>query len=249
MSDETEALRALAANRGCRLAKSRRRKPGGDYGRYGLKDAKTGREVFGFGPEGFTATAEEIRDFLRGGAAAGWKTSLGGEGVRKAAAKPEPKSKPKSDPEPEPEKEPTIREAAPRDAEAIAALIVEVGYEVNAAAVRRRLAAARKAGEPPLVADSDGVVGCLTWHVMEVLHRPAPVGRITFLAVAEKGRGSGIGSALVAAAEALLAERGCGTVEVTSNVKRMRAHRFYEDRDYERTSYRFAKPLDDSKRT
>ena len=43
MSEQDDALREMAANRGCKLVKSRRRKPGGDFGRYGLKDAKTGK--------------------------------------------------------------------------------------------------------------------------------------------------------------------------------------------------------------
>ena len=77
MSGPDDALREMAANRGCRLVRSRRRKPGGDFGRYGLKDAKTGREVLGFGAKGLSATADEIESFLRGGAAASWKKSLG----------------------------------------------------------------------------------------------------------------------------------------------------------------------------
>ena len=86
MSAEDDALREMAANRGCKLVKSRRRKPGGDYGRYGLKDAKTGKEMLGFGPDGLTATAREIKAFLRGGAAASWKSSLRSA----AAARPAP---------------------------------------------------------------------------------------------------------------------------------------------------------------
>ena len=46
--ERDEALREMAANRGCKLVKSRRRKPGGDYGLYGLADRKTGKKVFGF---------------------------------------------------------------------------------------------------------------------------------------------------------------------------------------------------------
>jgi ribosomal protein S18 acetylase RimI-like enzyme len=235
VSADDEALRESAANRGCRLVRSRVRTPGrGDYGRFGLEDARTGKRVFGFSKSGLTATAEEIAQFLRGDAAADWKSSVG-----KVKAKPRPKPAPPSRPEPKL----SVREARPKDAEAIAALIVALGYEVTAAEVRTRLAALRKAGEPPLVAERGTLAGVLTWHVTPVLHRPRPVGRITMLAVAEPLRSQGIGAALVAEAEARLEAKGCGLVEVTSNKKRLRAHAFYERLGYERTSYRFAKAL------
>ena len=61
MSAGDDALREMAGNRGCKLVKSRIRTPGrGDYGRFGLKDLKTGREVLGFGLNGLTATGEVI---------------------------------------------------------------------------------------------------------------------------------------------------------------------------------------------
>jgi len=60
--------------------------------------------------------------------------------------------------------------------------------------------------------------------------------------VVEEGlRSQGIGAALVRAAEAWLKERGCGVIEVTSNLVRTDAHRFYERIGYERTSLRFAR--------
>lgn len=253
MSEADDALREMAANRGCRLRKSRRRKPGGDFGRFGLVDAKTGREVFGFGSKGLTATAEEIQGFLRGGAAGEWKSSLAGirpakgaatrtapARTSKARAAPKPKAEPK--PKPEPEKL-VIREAMPRDAETIADLLESLGYEASVADVKRRMALLKKGGEPTLVAARGGVIGCLTWHITPVIHRPRPVGRITMMVVAEAARGEGVGAALVAEAEARLGKAGCGLVEVTSNVKRLRAHAFYEKLGYERTSYRFAKML------
>jgi ribosomal protein S18 acetylase RimI-like enzyme len=125
----------------------------------------------------------------------------------------------------------------------LATLIAELGYEADEAELRRRLKRLRKGDEPPLVADLDGLVGCLTWHVTPVLHRPHPVGRITMMVVTEAARGSGIGARLLEAAETRLRDRGCGLVEVTSNMKLMRAHGFYERAGYERTSYRFAKEL------
>ena len=63
------------------------------------------------------------------------------------------------------------------------------------------------------------------------------------LVVAETQRGEGIGTALVEAVESRLRKAGCGLVEVTSNMKRMRAHAFYDGLGYQRTSYRFFKPL------
>lgn len=234
MSDDD--LRELAGNRGCKLVRSRIRTPGrGDYGRFGLKDAKTGREVFGFGRKGLTASEEEIEAFLRGNAAATWKISVGKTRRAAPAAKPAPK--------PRPAPKLVLREAKPKDAEAIAALIAALGYEAAAAEVRKRLGALVKAGQQALVADKGGIVGVLTTSMMTVLHRPKPVGRISMLAVAEDARGAGIGTALVAEAEKRLAARGCGLVEVTSNRQRLRAHAFYEKLGYERTLYRFAKVL------
>lgn len=77
-ADRDRMLKDMAANRGCKLIKSRKRTPGsGDYGRYGLKDAGSDREVFGFGKAGLlTASSEEIEGFLRKGAVSDWKSSL-----------------------------------------------------------------------------------------------------------------------------------------------------------------------------
>ena len=58
----------------------------------------------------------------------------------------------------------------------------------------------RKDGRPTLVATlGEAIVGCLTLSMMEVLHRPRPVGRISMLVVSEEQRGAGIGTDLVAA--------------------------------------------------
>ena len=85
--DQSDILREAARARGFRLAKSRRRKPGGDFGRYGLVGLESGRECLGFGPHGFTATAEEVHAYLRGGEVASWKRSLIGV-VEAAPAEP-----------------------------------------------------------------------------------------------------------------------------------------------------------------
>ena len=95
-----------------------------------------------------------------------------------------------------------------------------------------------------LVAELDGrVIGCLSTSIMRVLHRPAPVGRISMMVVDEALRNRGVGAALVRMAERTLAERGCYMVGVTSHVRRTEAHRFYERLGYERTSVRLARTL------
>jgi len=234
-----EELRELAENRGCQLVKSRIRTPGrGDHGRFGLKDAKTGRAVFGIGKKGLTATPEEIEQFLRGNAAATWKSSVGS-----AKRAPKPKAETRPTPKPKPAPKLVLRDARPGDAAAIAALIETLGYEAAAADVKRRLGAFAKAGGQAIVAEKGKLIGILTTEMMAVLHRPKPVGRISMLVVAEEARGAGIGGALVAEAEKRLATKGCGLIEVTSNRKLLRAHVFYEKLGYERTSYRFAKAL------
>lgn len=140
--------------------------------------------------------------------------------------------------------EPLIRAAEQRDGEALARLIGQLEYAVTAEEVAERLAIMQAEGRLVLVAELDGqVIGCLSTSIMRVLHRPAPVGRISMMVVDEALRGRGIGAALVRAAERSLAERGCYIVEVTSHVRRTEAHRFYERLGYARTSVRLAREL------
>jgi ribosomal protein S18 acetylase RimI-like enzyme len=250
-----ERLREAAANRGLKLVRSRIRTPGkGDYGRYGLTDAD-GAELLGFGPSGLSANAEEIEAYLHKGALSDWKTSLRSAGAKppparkkRSAAEPEPKSAraPKPEPKPEPEPEPpplSVRPARPADCEAIAALVRDLGFDSSPEAIGERLAALRKARETPLVAERGEVIGVLAWHVTPVLHRPRPVGRITMMVVADGERRRGVGRALVEAACEEMRSKGCGLIEVTSNVDLSGAHGFYRRLAFERTSYRFAKAL------
>jgi ribosomal protein S18 acetylase RimI-like enzyme len=136
------------------------------------------------------------------------------------------------------------RPAESRDAAALSALIAQLGYQASPGEVAERLATMAAEGRLVLVAELDGaVVGCLSTSVMRVLHRPAPVGRISMMVVDERLRSRGIGAELVRAAEAALAAQGCYMVEVTSHNRREAAHRFYERLGYEKTSVRLAKTL------
>lgn len=70
-------LREAARHRGYRLVKSRVKTPGkGDYGKYGLVDAK-GAAVFGREKDGpLTTSAAEVAAFLREGSASTWAASV-----------------------------------------------------------------------------------------------------------------------------------------------------------------------------
>lgn len=255
-------LRKMALHRGFKLVKSRRRKPGGDFGRYGLKTASSGDECLGFGKKGLTATVDEIEAFLRQQTASTWAQSLGSaepakpatnaeRGPRNAANRraPPPTLKPASTakvsikPKPAPKLSLRIREADSVDAEALARLVSSYA-PAEADEVAERLALLARAGERPFVAQlGDQMVGLITWHVTPVLHRARPVGRITYLEVDEKVRRQGIGRQLVETVEERLQERGCGSIEVTSNVRLAGAHKFYRALKFERTSHRFGKVL------
>jgi ribosomal protein S18 acetylase RimI-like enzyme len=138
----------------------------------------------------------------------------------------------------------SVREARAADCGAIKRLIDQLGYPVTAAEVETRLRSIEASGQAVLVAEADGkVIGCLSTSSMAVLHRPAPVGRISMMVVDEAHRGQGIGAQMVREAERLLAANGCRLIEVTSNNRRTDAHRFWESNGYERTSSRFAKAV------
>ncbi len=136
-----------------------------------------------------------------------------------------------------------IREAKPDDASALAGLFTELGFPASSQEMTDRLASFLPSAST-LVAEQNGkVLGVATVHVMPVLHRPTPVGRITALVVTEQSRGQGIGQTLVDAAEQFLARKGCQLIEVTSNQQLVNAHEFYRKQGYEITSYRFKKDL------
>ncbi len=266
-ADDSDApLREAAQHRGLRLVKSRRRKPGsGDYGFYGLTDAQ-GTALLGFGPDGLTATADDIAAFLRKGAASTWAESARTTKAnpkppsapkppeeparaiktRKGAPKAEqrPRPAPKAEPEPEPPapEPPTlaIRTAGKADAGAIATLVRRLHPDANG--IEERIAAPDKAGHGVLVADKGGVIGCIAWAIVPTLQQ-GDVGRITALVVDPDERRSGIGRALIEALADKLATHGCTTIEAMSEIEIRAAHGFFRRTGFTQTSYRFARTI------
>ncbi len=259
MSDERlDALAETARNRGLKLVRSRVRTPNKRrFGQVGLTD-KWGKAVFGMDEKGPVAKPEEVEDYLRNLGAKDWGASLDvavlprkrkpTKIAREAANDPEPETRPaprpKPVPKPKPPPEPKVREAKPGDSKELAKLIKYLGHPIDEKTVRKNLAALKKTGETPLVATlGKDVVGMCGVGRRVVIHRPAPLGRITALVVAEEAQGKGIGRLLVEEVERLLRKAGCKIIEVTSNDRRAAAHAFYRHLGYERTSIRFMKTL------
>lgn len=258
-AERLDELSESAQNRGLKLVRSRVRTPGKRrFGKVGLTDA-SGKPVFGMDSKGPIAKPEEVEAYLRNLGAKDWGASLDVAVLpRKKSAKtkreaandsepaPPPNRTPPPPPPPKPPPEPKIRirEAKPSDSDRIAELIGQLDHEIDEKSVRKNLGKLKKLGELPLVAMLDKkVVGLCGVHAMVTVHRPAPVGRITVLVVAEEARGRNIGRMLVDAAEEWSRERGCQIIEVTSNDRRAAAHAFYRRMGYERTSIRFFKKL------
>jgi GNAT superfamily N-acetyltransferase len=138
----------------------------------------------------------------------------------------------------------TIRDAEPRDAEALAGLMAQLGYPAEPAAIVPRLERLRIVGDRLVVAVvDDAVVGLAQLHVSPTIEHDRPAAKLSALVVDEARRGEGIGRALV---DAMLAEaqlRGCAVFFLTTSDRRGDAHAFYERLGLEQTGRRYGRTL------
>lgn len=139
----------------------------------------------------------------------------------------------------------SVREALASDAPRIAALAVQLGYEVPVGHVEQFLLHGSE-NRVVLVAivPRVGVVG---WVAVAERHALLSSRRadIEGLVVEDEYRGNRIGEMLVEAAETWARRRGCTALRLLSNVVRERAHEFYRRLGYDvlKTEYVFQKPL------
>jgi GNAT superfamily N-acetyltransferase len=249
---DLDQLAEAARNRGLKLVRSRVRTPGKRrFGKAGLID-KSGKPVFGMDAKGPIARPEDVQDYLRGLGSRDWGASLdvAAPQRKRTGKKPPPPAandqprKAQPAPRPKPPPKPLIRDAKPADAPRLVELVRLLEKDIDEKSLRRNLSALKKSGETPLVATlGKEVVGLCGISARVMIHREAPIGRISPLVVAEEAQGQGIGRLLVEAAESWMRKKGCKLVEVTSNDRRAEAHAFYRHMGYERTSIRFAKTL------
>lgn len=127
-----------------------------------------------------------------------------------------------------------MRPAEPRDAQALLALTIELGYASDLHEIEARLSRLLDHGEHALlVAESGGeVAGLCDLRLCEQIESPA-FAEIAALVVGERFRGQGHGTALVAAAQAWARARGLPELRVRTNVRRTRTQAFYRALGFE----------------
>jgi ribosomal protein S18 acetylase RimI-like enzyme len=86
----------------------------------------------------------------------------------------------------------------------------------------------------------DKIVGTFAFLIMDNLaHMGAPSAVIEDVAVDPQWQAQGVGKAMMQHALKMAAEKGCYKVTLSSNLKRERAHAFYESLGFERHGYSF----------
>jgi len=138
-----------------------------------------------------------------------------------------------------------IQVAQVEDAEAIAHLLHQLGYPVSIAEAAERIKKYNQPSYTLWVAKKENItVGFIALHIYEVLHLPAPEGRILSFCTDEKVHGEGVGTFLLNEAENYFKENGCYKIVLNSNLRRTETHQYYTNRGYQFTSKHFIKMIE-----
>ena len=138
-----------------------------------------------------------------------------------------------------------VRAALDHDACRIAELFVQLEYAATPTELALRLPRLLRHPDTEVLIAAEGeqVHGVLVLNTLHPLHVPQPWAVITALVVDENQRSQGAGAALVSAAESEALRRGCAHVELSCNVRRTRAHAFYETMGFVEVRTRLLKKI------
>lgn len=136
-----------------------------------------------------------------------------------------------------------VRPVALRDQQRITDLLAAMDYPDTSGFISQRL---QQQIEHPdaltLVAEqAQQVIGLISVHYMAQLAVVGEVCFINYLSVDPAQRGRGVGRLLLQQAEQAAQARGCYSIELSSNLRRTRAHQFYLQLGYTETSRYFVK--------
>src|SRR4051812_40587305 len=138
-----------------------------------------------------------------------------------------------------------IRDATDSDADALAALISDLGYPTEAIDIPRRLQrfCANGACRVLVAVAGNRVAAFAAIELTRPIHHDHPVAHLSAFAVATGARRNGIGRQLLEAVEESAREAGCQHAVVTSAEHRADAHAFYPAAGWLPTGRRFGKAL------
>ena len=139
----------------------------------------------------------------------------------------------------------TFRDATAADRSAIARLLEQLGYPVDADDIPARLARIQDSERGRVLVADDGsrVVGMACAELLTPIAYAEPVLMVTAFVVDSSVRRRGVGRRLVAAIEAFGREQGCDRAVVTSAEHRADAHAFYTGLGWAYTGRRFGRAL------
>ena len=124
-----------------------------------------------------------------------------------------------------------IRAARLDDAEEIAALMNQLGYDVPVVEIAQRLRRREERRAVFVATRGDRVVGWVAVCTDETFVEGFGA-HLEGLVVDEAARSLGAGAHLIEVAETWARNRGCNEIRVQSNVVRRRAHAFYKRHGY-----------------
>lgn len=139
----------------------------------------------------------------------------------------------------------TLRPARQADTGQVALLMTELGYPSSEADVKDRLdrSLASRTSCCLVAEREDEVVGLMSAELVPYFPTGSTICRVTSLVVSSRHRRRGVGEKLITAAAKFAREHSCSGIEVTSAVRRVDAHRFYERLGFSRTAFRFFRAL------
>jgi len=139
----------------------------------------------------------------------------------------------------------SIRNACIEDLEEVVKLDLDLGYQVTPEGIRAVLI--HHIENPDyyllLAEEQNEVMGMVSFNIKYYLHREKPVLYIGSMVVKEKFRSLGIGRRLMEEVERTAGKRGCNSIQLNSNKRRIRAHQFYERLGFVEVSLKYEKVL------
>lgn len=88
--------------------------------------------------------------------------------------------------------------------------------------------------------DENVIVGTFALAIMDnIAHLGSPSGLVEDVVVSAKMQGKGIGKKMMETAMDLCRSKGCYKLALSSNLKRVNAHRFYESIGFEKHGYSY----------